>query len=418
MDYSKLQELMDIQYSQETKRDLNKEQRRLYSNTLLENLKEGGLTSEAIHYISAMAFQGGLNAFISWIRTLDADMQTEVMHTFLTAPVVKNMAVVRRYKIVLTLLAATLSDSNRNKVVEGQLFHWLVELSYKKDGTRITELSNAFKNCFVNRLGIAAKLPDLMKYQFSEEYTRSLICLLEEAVCGMQVKKDEDITKRNRMMKWVKDNEARFKLYTSKISDENMNQKAEENKESGNGKAEEKKEVSDKQTSETADKEVKPMGKTATKIAEIALLVDKIEADADELAGKLSDKEKQISSLKMKLSSERAVRVELEKESAELRNKLTDSEERCRVVSAEKKELEDRVLRQASVLDVFQEDKANSKSEQLNSIASSLIKYYKDFEMAQMMEMSTELEITLMDLLEDIFRKLEKCGVDIKGRLS
>ena len=160
------------------------------------------------------------------------------------------------------------------------------------------------------------------------------------------------------------------------------------------------------------------MGKTATKIAEIALLVDKIEADADELAGKLSDKEKQISSLKMKLSSERAVRVELEKESAELRNKLADSEERCRVVSAEKKELEDRVLRQASVLDVFQEDKANSKSEQLNSIASSLIKYYKDFEMAQTMEMSTELEMTLMDLLEDIFRKLEKCGVDIKGRLS
>ena len=107
----------------------------------------------------------------------------------------------------------------------------------------------------------------------------------------------------------------------------------------------------------------------------------------------------------------------LEMENAELRSKLIEQQSEIEAIKAEKSEMSARIERQSSVLDVFLEDKANSQTEQLNSLAASLVRLYKEFETAQSMDLTTDLEMTLLDLVEDIFRRLEKNGVDVKGRL-
>jgi hypothetical protein len=68
-------------------------------------------------------------------------------------------------------------------------------------------------------------------------------------------------------------------------------------------------------------------------------------------------------------------------------------------------------------LNVYADDKRNAQEEQLNAIAAALVRSYKEFLEAQTMDMTTDLEMNLVDLLEDVFKRLEKNGIDIKGRL-
>ena len=80
------------------------------------------------------------------------------------------------------------------------------------------------------------------------------------------------------------------------------------------------------------------------------------------------------------------------------------------------KELQDRVNRQSSVIDIIDEDKDRSLIEFKNQIASALKKIYNEFVVAQTMDMTVELGLNMRDSLDDVFRKLKKQGIDIEGR--
>lgn len=161
----------------------------------------------------------------------------------------------------------------------------------------------------------------------------------------------------------------------------------------------------------------KVKGRLAKNLSEISFAVNILEETVEQQNDEIEKKSKTISSLKKTVEINKDRICELEKENADLKDSLDKRVDELAIIKTEKEELKDRVSRQVSVLNAFTEDKEKSSSELLNSIASSLTKYYKEYEIAKSMDLNTDLEMTLLDLLEDIFKRLEKNGIDIKGRL-
>ena len=69
-----------------------------------------------------------------------------------------------------------------------------------------------------------------------------------------------------------------------------------------------------------------------------------------------------------------------------------------------------------SVLSVYNADKQNAQSEQLNAIASKLKSEYRDFKDAENEEMTLDLGENFRFQLQSIFRILAKAGIDIEKR--
>lgn len=153
-----------------------------------------------------------------------------------------------------------------------------------------------------------------------------------------------------------------------------------------------------------------------TKMYELISYLKHLEARVSLLEEENSKKERELNNLKKKLANLNLEREKLQNKYDDLNTEVSKRNKKIDELENENTEIKERMSRQEEVIKVYGEDKANSQSEQLNAIASSLSRCYQDFMMAQDMEISTELEITLIDLLEDIFKKLEKVGIDVKGR--
>lgn len=395
-----LNELLD-KVNKDSKKALLKDEQKQYREALLEKFKESGLSDENIFYfVSGLKF-GTVNTFVIWNRSFSQEEQMGNLNVVLSSQKVRSMDNVGKLRMLLLLLVSELNEATINDAIVGEVLHWLVELSYKKDGARLSDLGKIFKTCFMSGIKKGTKLPAISKYNFSKEYEIQLINFFDDAVNDIAPKGDEEIEKRNILRDWVK-REA---------------EKNNESEEPMNNDSDKDIPAERNTTGVRQDKEEKEITSVLGKrLFEIAKSMDSFEKMFREVEEECKKKEREISRLKTANDKVEALysssvdeNTSLRKESAELQAKL---EESLRI----NRELEERVSRQVSVIDVYDQDKANTRTELLNQIATALKKIYADYKVAESMEMTIDLGENMRDSLDDVFRKLKKLGIDIEGR--
>ena len=414
MNCSKMDSILSIYHSKEEKRKLTKDEQNSYINEIKMNLAQYEFDDSLIHYIIAGPTNLGIRGYMDWYQNASDVKQVETMEKLLRNRSMLNLSVVKRLRMLLFMLSAAITSKDVNVSVIGHLLAGIVDSSYMKEGCIINDFEKIFKKYFLDMFRLDAVIPPISAYGFSSEYEIKICLFFEEAFSMIHVEEPEDKEKleilKNCLLpieKSSKPNEEPQNIKEKEKSQQTADAIKEPSKE--NAKATGKKSKKDAQVSLN--------GTTAIKLFELAQVVDVMESAAKALAQESKDKDKTISSLQGQVNDLNEKIYHLETENANLRSEVLDRQKEIELLSNEKTEMSARIERQSSVLDVFQEDKANSQTEQLNSLAASLVRLYKEFQLAKSMDLTTDLEMILLDLVEDIFKKLEKNGVDVKGRL-
>lgn len=386
----------------DNKKGLLKEEQKQYRAALVERFKESGLSEENIFYFTAGVKYGTVNAFVSWNREFEQEKQTENVKELLNSQRVKSLENVGKLRVVLMLLIAEL-NGNVNDSIVVELMYLLDDLSYKKDGQRLSDLGKIFKNSFVAGLKNGTKLPAFTNLNFSKEYEARLVSFFEEAIAGLDPRVEEDIDRRDVLRAWMN---KQSKL----IKQEPLSSDGEMQKTKGP-----EKDVLKGDVKQDAPEEIvtSVLGK---RLLEMAKAVDQFDKTRLETEERCKKKEREVSQLKTSYDKLEELYKQGTDENLKLRKEIMEMKTQLEEHVKKNKELEERVSRQVSVIDVFDEDKANSKNELLNQIATSLKKIYADFKMAETMEMTIDLGENMRDSLDDVFRKLRKLGIDIEGR--
>ena len=414
MNCLKMDDILSIYHSKENKRKLTKEEQNIYLSEIRSMLSSNEFEDAAIHYVIAGPLNLGIRGYMEWYQTLTYEKQIETMEKILTCKMMTNLPTVRRFKTILIMFSEAVSTKAMNNVVIGQLLSWVDELSFTKEGNRISDLGKVFKSSFLNSCRLEETIPSIDKYGFSGEYEKRLRIFFEEVFSIVEVDNPDEKKKIELLQKWLLPVIEIKESVEMEQGTEVVNDSLNKNNENKTNSLEMEKVKNKEEVNENC---AKLKGKTAIRIYELAQIVDTMENVANNLSKESKKKDKKIASLQVQLNNSVGKNQSLEMENAELRSKLIEQQSEIEAIKAEKSEMSARIERQSSVLDVFQEDKANSQTEQLNSLAASLVRLYKEFETAQSMDLTTDLEMTLLDLVEDIFRRLEKNGVDVKGRL-
>lgn len=392
----------------DSKKSLNKEEQKKYRTVLLELLKEEGLNDETIFCITSGVKFKSANTFSIWCSGLQNEEQLAAYEELMKSRAFNSLDNPAKLRFALTTIANLVSEQNANQIIVGDLFHSIVDYSLKKDGNRLNDIGNIFQNNFMNELKYGAKLPVIADFHFTPEYTTALMELLTQAVEAISPKGDEEITRRNTLREWLKKNA----VTNSDVSlDRNVNK----------GKTpDSKKEFScdggNKNLTTEEENKIEIKGSLAKKIYEFAVKVDVYEQNIQNFSDELKQKEKEIAKCKTQIEKTEELYKASSTENRELRSKLEQATEMISELQIREKELQDRVNRQSSVIDIIDEDKDRSLIEFKNQIASALKKIYNEFVVAQTMDMTVELGLNMRDSLDDVFRKLKKQGIDIEGR--
>lgn len=405
MDKKALYELLD-KASANTKKSLNKEEQKKYRTILYEILKEEGLNDENIYFITSGIRFKSANTFATWCSGLQNEAQMTAYEMLVKSRAFNSMDNVVKLRFTLMAIANFISEQNVNQIILCDLFHSIVDYSLKKDGKRLADIGKVFQQYFMNELKYSAKLPAISEFGFSQEYTVTLMEILNQAIEGISPKGDEEITRRNILRAWIKRNSA----VSSLVDNTDNTKKGEDEKP--------KVSVEHAETKRTDSDVERPniKGTLAKRIMEFAIKVDVYEQSLQSLSDEVKQKEKELAKYKMQIEKTEELYKESSKENAELRSRLQKLSEEISELKTKEEELQDRVSRQSSVIDIIDEDKDRSLLEFKNQIASALKKTYNEFVIALEMDMTVDLGLNMRDSLDDVFRKLRKQGIDIEGR--
>lgn len=401
-----IQELLE-KANADSKKSLTKEEQRKYRDALIECLKETGIDNDTVSfYISGVKYNS-TSSFVVWNRAFNEKEQAENFEKLMNNEKLKSLDNVGKLRVAFSLLVSELGENPQNDIIVGEIFHWLVELSYKKDGTRLSNLGVIFKTCFMNNINYNFKLPSLDKFGFTKEYLHSLLQLLEEAVDNSAPKGEKEIVCRNNIRDWVRREKEKSGLFEGEPDASGTNIRKDvitiPRKPDILGKA-------------VGNKQVSGKNGVAKKLIAIANEIESIDNELIAAREDLKKSEKEISKLNMEIKkSSDLYRASID-ENTKLRMEIAEEKKKSSELESANKELEDRVNRQVGVIDIYDQDKANTKDEILNQIAASLKKIYTDYKTAENMEMTLDLGENMRDSLDDVFRKLKKIGIDIEGR--
>ena len=399
-----ISELLDKAHK-DSKKGLLKEEQRQYRTALFECLKENAVSDENIYYLVSGLKFGTANTFVNWNRDFSPEKQIENLNLVLDSQKYKAMDNVSRLRMLLLLLIAELNETVLNDYIIGELLHGLVEPSYKKDGSRLSDLGKIFKSCFMSGMKNGMKLPSISKYNYTKEYEIQLVDFFEDAIKFIEPKGDEEIEKRNVLRSWIK------------CEADKINTGKEPVVEEPDKEVKKEPETTDKIVKAKEDKGKEEITSALGKrLLEMAKAMDAFDSLFRETEDNCKKKEREISRLKTSHDKLEVLYNASVDDNTALRKELAELKGQYEECSRLNKELEERVSRQVSVIDVYDQDKANAKTELLNQIATALKKIYADFKVAETMEMSLDLGENMRDSLDDVFRKLKKLGIDIEGR--
>jgi len=404
MENSILNELLEKANKDGKKKDFSKMDQKIYRNEFLKILSQEGINEDIVAYFVKGIKCGTAGALMSWMNNIPEEKLFSTYQSILQSKTFAELDTVTQFRISLALCATFLCGADRYDMVVADLMKNFEQLSRKKDGKRLTDLSKLFKGYFMDNMQDRMQLPVLAKYHFEDEYEKKLVEMLREAIEGISPRDEYEIDRRNLLRKWVNVNMG-ADTYSPNVGEENNNEKADF-------------------TQKTAQPTVQQLtfqgddinGDLARKLLELAKAVSVCETENKTARDIITEKDTEISRLGMLISKCQGQIRDLKAEIDSLSKTIADCKEQMDVTIKENQELQDRVGRQSEVLNVFDQDKDNFKTELLNQIATGLKNVYMDYKVAENMDMTIDLGLNMRDALQDVFRKLNKLGVDIEGR--
>lgn len=391
-----------------SKKSLNKEEQKEYREALLACLKREGITEETIYYIvKGIRFRSPYT-YCTWSSELADDEQTNAYEMLVKSKVFAGLDNSMKLRFALTSIANLLANPQGSQTVICDLLYSLVDYSYKKDGKRLSDIGKLFQANFLNELKQNTMLPNLSEYNFTREYLQKLLDLLNEAVEGIVPRGDEEITKRNALRRWIMQN------YTEERSSKS-NQEQETRADNNEAEKTEQTQKGNMTSDEGADTP-SFCGTLAKRLYEIAIKIDIFEQNLQLSTDELKQRDKEIAKLKTKYEKVQHDYVKACDENTALRSQVAESERIQTELKSQVSSLQGRINAQSSVIDIIDEDRDRSMVEFKNQVASSLKKTYDELIRSMEMEMTVDLGLNIRDLLDDVFRKLKKQGIDIEGR--
>ncbi len=405
------------------KKDPSQKDKSIFSSEINKLLKESGITQEIVPYLSYAVKCNAIKTIIQWNTSFSDDEQIQNMKKIINMISSSSMSAGERFRIYMSFLVSYFNIRRENTELTKIILLNVVDTSYNKEHKRLGDIGKTFKTSFVENMSENIILPNLYKMGFENyNYYCSLVELFNELISDLDntittKASDKDKNSKYKLKEWIKNQQA---IISSKEASANERKELSDSQNNNNTETESlaNKDISSSDSSSLSKPQEEKTFKNlyAKQIYDLAVKIEDsedekkhIESELRKSRSELANIRNEIDDLKKKYSNKCTECVNKEKRIAELESKASE-------MNARIKEMSEKITRQADTMGTIKDSQGRETSEKLNSIASSLKRFYDDFQSSVDMEMTIDLGENMRDMVEDIFKKLEKCGIDIKGR--
>ena len=395
-----IQAIKEMLNDNKSGKKLNKEQQQVYMEEMSIALSECEHVSDLYEYIVSGAAVGGVKAYVNWCVLQSNEIQLKETKELLRCKEFSSLKSALQYRMLLLILSSYISSAQTENPVIPLVLHWIPRSVAKKDNTRINEFTSYTKLYFVDAIPFDSLLPDLKSFDLSEVFLKQIVSIFSEAIFSIDFSKKTDKRAEQKYKEWIN-------KYTESLPESGKNDTVPLDGKKSNDELS----STEQQLKSTRN------NKISKKLVEIADEIEEIELSLKEQKKLIVEKEVLIGKLQSQLEISQTSYLAANEAINEKDREISELASELEKIKEENKSLLDRVSRQSSVIDIYGEDKEKVLVEQRNAIASSLVRMYKNFEEYRQMELSSDLEMSLVDLLEDVFIRLKKNGIDVKGRM-
>lgn len=394
-----IQEIAEMLNESKSGKKLNKAQQQVFTEKMNSALSECENISEMYGYIVAGAAFGGVKAYVDWCVLKSDENQLKETKELLRCKEFVSLKSALQYRMLLLLFSSFVSSGQLNNAVISLVLRWIPQSIAKKDNTRINEFASYTKVYLVDSIPIDSLLPDLKSLDLSEVLFQQVVNVFYEAIYSIDFSKKTDKLAERKYKEWIK------KYIESTPGTFGSNDALYEGKETI---------VESSPANQLRSIRSRNLSK---RLVEIAEEVERIELSLKEHKKLLAEKDKVIGKLHDQLAISRTNYLAANEAIGAKDQEIAELASELERIKKENESLLERVSRQSSVIDIYGENKEKVLAEQRNAIASSLVIMYKNYEEYRQMELSSDLEMSLVELLEDVFARLKKNGIDVKGRM-
>lgn len=403
------------------KKDPSQKDKAIFSNELNKSLKETGISQDIVPYLPYAVKCNAIKTIIQWNNSFSDDEQIQNIKKIINLISSSSMSAGEKFRIYMCFLVSYFNTRSENTEITKTILLNVVDTSYNKEHKRLGDIGKSFKTSFVENMSENIFLPNLYKMEFeSYNYYCSLIELFNELISDLDntittKATDKDKNSKYKLKEWIKNQQV---LIPSKET--NADEKKEQVNHPNNDLKSDSLTPNDilpsdsSSISNTEEKSFKNL--YAKQIYDLAVKIEDsedekkhIESELRKSRSELSNMRNEIDDLKRNYSNKCTECVNKAKRISELESNVSE-------MNAKIKEMSEKITRQADTMGTIKDSQGRETSEKLNSIASSLKRFYDDFQTSVDMDMTIDLGENMRDMVEDIFKKLEKCGIDIKGR--
>jgi hypothetical protein len=390
MDCTQLDSLLKIT----KKSEASKENKDKFFTDLSALLSETGYSAVFEKYL----FEGfsfcGARPMFSYLNTLDISGRFSFVNNIIKGGKYRTNEKFISLQLLIHLLAHFIVTYPQEKDSIGILIFCIPGKAKTKTGSICNKLPIILDKYFIKELPLNIVFPDITSILVDHDIKIEFCALFSKAVKEI---KDEDPSFGNAILSWLSAN-----------SQESIPQ-------------------ADTQVTDNVERE-----NLNTIIVALAESIKKLSSFSEyhaSLESKLTEYKKQISILSNKLSYMKNSKKKSEKGSEDLKKSLEAMVVENRQMKSECMSLKSSLLdkenlittltteslKQKSVLSTYSHDKQNSLNEQLNAIASKLTSFYLNYKDSMEMEMTLELGNNIRSLMGDIFKTLQKSGINAGG---
>ena len=423
MDYTLLDELVAIQ----KKSEAPKTKRAQYATEMAKLLASEGLSEHAVQYLKAGAAFSAALPFVEYIKPLSPEERSKQITTLFTSTFFRGSDKPNAFRYAISLLGYSVTWFLDDITLFVETIKIIPPLAYNKEKHLLKDAPKTVERFFLKYLKVDTVLPPLDSIGLKDIFVKEFRHVMIESV---NLVPSPSLVK-DHVLAWLSQKAGTETPITDKKQSIDTQGKSDT--------------VIPEEGDKSDQKLIEPLAPAPMEYTKYGIReLDQIAIDAESFVGRLrasikffADEhketvrrqetidalERELSSGKKKLDEAVATIARLEKDNAvalktisELRVQLMDSKRDNTEQAHQLYSLQQEVEKLNSVISVFNADKQNSQSEQLNAIASKLKAEYVDFKEAEQDSMTLDLGENFRCQLQSVFRILAKAGIDVEKR--
>ena len=416
MEYKVLDELVAIK----NKGAAPKAKKALYKSEIVSLLKSEGLSKKAVYYLRmGFSFSGAL-PFAQYLQSLSKEERSLAISDFLSSEVFKSEDNNIAFRYAVSLLGYSVTWFSEDPVLLMEMIKVIPVKAYSKEKTILKDAPKIVDKYFLNMIKADTSLPELASLGLKDVFIRDFCKVLRDS---LDLVKTESPQTREKILNWLGQREQEENV-TDKSVKEPATELVEPSEDNGTT-------VAERSAARTEDiRSDKPFSRKELRdvVALMKLFASRMDVtvrtwevfknETESKQKQLEESNQSLSSVKRQLENVLSVNKSLVEDVtaanqviSDLRVQLSDAKTVIGQKELSNDTLQKELEKMRSVLSVYNADKQNSQSEQLNAIASKLKAEYRDFKDAENEEMTLDLGENFRFQLQSIFRILSKAGI-------